>query len=81
MSGSHTGRVRTTALRSVVCVHYCRTYYKAVRVGGWGEWGTCAMRDDESRPVFISSASMHQANKATVSASAHTGPIWRMVGC
>jgi hypothetical protein len=28
------------------CVfYYCRTYYKAVRVGGGGEWRTCAMRD------------------------------------
>ena len=35
-----------------VCVfYYCRTYYKAVRVGGGGEWRTCAMRDDEPRPV------------------------------
>jgi hypothetical protein len=33
-----------------VCVfYYCRTYYKAVRVGGRGEWRTCAMRDDEPR--------------------------------
>jgi hypothetical protein len=32
----------------IVCVfYYCRTYYKAVRVGGGGEWRTCAMRDDE----------------------------------
>ncbi len=32
-----------------VCVfYYCRTYYKAVRVGGGGEWRTCAMRDDEA---------------------------------
>ena len=38
-----------------VCVfYYCRTYYKAVRVGGGGEWRTCAMRDDESRPVWMS---------------------------
>jgi hypothetical protein len=29
------------------CVFYfCRTYYKVVRVGGGGEWRTCAMRDD-----------------------------------
>ena len=36
----------------LVCVfYYCRTYYKAVRVGGGGEWRTCAMRDDEPRPV------------------------------
>jgi hypothetical protein len=35
-----------------VCVfYYRRTYYKAVRVGGGGEWRTCAMRDDEPRPV------------------------------
>ena len=35
-------------LRYRVCVfYYCRTYYKAVRVGGGGEWRTCAMRDDE----------------------------------
>ena len=33
------------------CVfYYCRTYYKAVRVGGGGEWRTCAMRDGEPRP-------------------------------
>jgi hypothetical protein len=35
---------------------YCRTYssYKAqaVRVGGGGEWRTCATRDDEPRPVW-----------------------------
>jgi len=38
-----------------VCVlYYCRTYYKAVRVGGGGEWRTCAMRDDEPRPVWTS---------------------------
>ena len=37
-----------------VCVfYYCRTYYKAVRVGGGGEWRTCAMRDDEPRPVWM----------------------------
>jgi hypothetical protein len=40
---------------NVVCVfYYCRTYYKAVRVGGGGEWRTCAMRDDEPRPVWMS---------------------------
>ena len=40
---------------SIVCVfYYCRTYYKAVRVGGGGEWRTCAMRDDEPRPVWMS---------------------------
>jgi hypothetical protein len=38
-----------------LCVFYfCRTYYKAVRVGGGGEWRTCAMRDDEPRPVWMS---------------------------
>jgi hypothetical protein len=38
-----------------VCVfYYCRTYYKAVRVGGGGEWRTGAMRDDEPRPVWTS---------------------------
>jgi hypothetical protein len=38
-----------------VCVfYYCRTYYKAVRVGGGGEWRTGAMRDDEPRPVWMS---------------------------
>jgi hypothetical protein len=37
------------------CVfYYCRTYYKAVRVGGGGEWRTGAMRDDEPRPVWMS---------------------------
>jgi hypothetical protein len=39
----------------IVCVfYYCRTYYKAVRVGGGGEWRTCDMRDDEPRPVWMS---------------------------
>ncbi len=43
------------ALSLSVCVfYYCRTYYKAVRVGGGGEWRTCAMRDDEPRPVWMS---------------------------
>jgi hypothetical protein len=37
-----------------VCVYYCRTYYKAVRGGGGGECRTCAMRDDEPRPVWMS---------------------------
>ena len=37
-----------------VCVYYCRTYYKAVRGGGGGEWTTCAMIDDEPRPVWMS---------------------------
>ena len=41
-----------TIIDTKVCVfYYCRTYYKAVRVGGGGEWRTCAMRDDEPRPV------------------------------
>jgi hypothetical protein len=41
--------------RARMCVfYYCRTYYKAVRVGGGGEWRTCAMRDDEPRPVWMS---------------------------
>jgi hypothetical protein len=38
----------------LVCVfYYCRTYYKAVRVGGGGEWRTCVIRDDEPRPVTV----------------------------
>jgi hypothetical protein len=38
-----------------VCVfYYCRTFYKAVRVGGGGEWRTCAMREDEPRSVWMS---------------------------
>ena len=44
-----------SVLAQMVCVfYYCRTYYKAVRVGGGGEWRTCAMRDDEQRPVWMS---------------------------
>ena len=43
------------ALSLCVCVfYYCRTYYKAVRVGGGGESRTCAVRDDEPRPVWTS---------------------------
>jgi len=31
-----------------VCVfYYCRTYYKAVRVGGGGEWRTCGPVEKE----------------------------------
>jgi hypothetical protein len=29
-----------------VCFYYCRTYYKAVRVGGGGEWRTCEKKTD-----------------------------------
>ena len=51
---------RVTAVRDCICTmcvfvcvfYYCRTYYKAVRVGGGGEWRTCAMRDYETRPVW-----------------------------
>jgi hypothetical protein len=33
-----------------VCVYYCSTYYKAVRVGGGGQWRTCAtIRETTSR--------------------------------
>jgi len=64
-SGAHPGRTYYKAVRvcvyycsvCVYCVcvfYYCRTYYKAVRVGGGGEWRTCAMRDDEPRPVCMS---------------------------
>jgi hypothetical protein len=49
MGGGGYGRTCAT------CVfYYCRTYYKAVRVGEGGEWRTCAMRDDEPRPVWMS---------------------------
>ncbi len=34
--------------------YYCRTYYKVFARGGGGEWRTCAMRDDEPRPVWMS---------------------------
>jgi hypothetical protein len=48
-----------------VCVfYYCRTYYKAVRVGGGGEWRTCAMRDDEPRPVWMSLPITHCARNS-----------------
>jgi hypothetical protein len=40
--------------RGVCVFYYCRTYYKAVRVGGGGKWRTCAMRDDEPRTVWMS---------------------------
>jgi hypothetical protein len=46
---------RPTHASHTVCVfYYCRTYDKVVRVGGGGEWRTCAMRDDEPRPVWMS---------------------------
>ena len=46
-------------LREGVRVYYYRTYYKAVRGGGGGEWRTCAMRDESCvnrksvRPIFL----------------------------
>jgi hypothetical protein len=33
-----------------VCVYYCSTYYKTVRVGG-RKWRSCAKRDYEPRPM------------------------------
>jgi len=35
----------------VVSKDDCRTYDKAFRVGGGGQWKTCAMRYDETRLV------------------------------
>ena len=61
-SSSSTGpyKKRTITAEAGVCVfYYCRTYYKAVRVGGGGEWRTCAMRDDEPRPVWMSLSLTH----------------------
>ena len=46
--------VKSRACPGVCVFYYCRTYYKAVRVGGGGEWRTCAMRDDKPRPVWMS---------------------------
>ena len=46
----------SSKLAGCVCVYYCRTYYKAVRGGGrtqGGEWTTCAMIDDEPRPLWV----------------------------
>jgi hypothetical protein len=51
--------VRQNLVISMCVFYYCRTYYKAVRVGGGGEWRTCAMRDDEPRPVWMSSRCRH----------------------
>jgi hypothetical protein len=48
------GEEREVEYQCVCVFYYCRTYYKAVRVGGGGEWRTCAMRDDEPRPVWMS---------------------------
>jgi hypothetical protein len=48
-----------TVTGKCVCVYYCRTYYKAVRGGGGGEWRTCAMRDDEPRPVWMDESAHH----------------------
>ena len=47
-----------------VCVYYYRTYDKAVRGGGGGEWRTCAMRDDEPRPVWMSPLITHRVRAA-----------------
>ena len=35
-------------MKPFVCVHYCRTYYKAVRVGG-GDSGGHVLRETTSR--------------------------------
>ncbi len=32
-----------------VCVYYCSTFDKAVRVGGGGKWRTCTTRDNGTR--------------------------------
>jgi hypothetical protein len=37
-----------------VCFITAGPIAKAVRVGGGGEWRTCATRDDEPRPVWTS---------------------------
>ncbi len=43
-----------------VCVYYCRTYYKAVRVGEEDRlWRTCAMRYDEPRLVWTRLTTTH----------------------
>ena len=52
--GQRSGPMAGTRQRESVCVYYFRTYYKAVRGGGGGEWRTCAIRDDEPRPVWMS---------------------------
>jgi hypothetical protein len=58
--GRHARRQESHTPVAAICVamcvrfYYCRTYYKSVRVGGGGEWRTCAMRDDEPRPVWMS---------------------------
>jgi hypothetical protein len=44
--------------RECACI-YCRTYYKAVRVGREGLWRTRATRDDEPRPVWTSLSIKH----------------------
>ena len=52
-------RTVSSVLREGVRVYYYRTYYKAVRGGGGGEWTTCAMIDDEPRPVWMSPLITH----------------------
>jgi hypothetical protein len=51
--------------------YYCRTYYKAVRVGGGGEWRTCAMRDYEPRPVWMLCALCLLFRRTAVTHRAH----------
>ena len=39
----------------LVCVfYYCKDLLQSCSRGGGGEWRTCAMRDDEPRPAWIS---------------------------
>ena len=40
-----------------VCFYYCRPITKLFT--GGGEWRTCAMRDDEPRPVWMSLLAHH----------------------
>ena len=65
---------------SIVCVlYYCRTYYKAVRVGGGGEWRTCAMRDDKPRPVWMSLLITHLVSD--LEGSNNDDPLYGIIYC
>jgi len=42
-----------------VCVLLLQDLLQSCSRGGGGEWRTCAMRDDEPRPVWMSLPIMH----------------------
>jgi hypothetical protein len=62
-------------------VYYCGTYDKAVRVGGGGQWRTCAMRydNDEPRLLFMTYEACHGGLVCPSRTSEHVLLLFRAV--